>query len=142
MPHITEKFAHGPVTYDVGTDTVIGGRLVMLEADATIIHTTLNTNKCVGVAVDDAKPLSGQVVDGYHATAAIVRSQTAVAYRGVWRLEFSVAATAGDRLVADAAGKVRPWTAGTTTFDQVIGMALENVLINKRGKVLLMIAGS
>lgn len=142
MPHITAKFEHGPVTYDVGTDTVIGGRLVMLEADATIKHTTLNTNKCVGVATDDARPLSGQAVDGYNVTSAIVRSQTAVAYRGVWRLEFDTAAVAGDRLVAAADGKVRPWTAGTTTFDQVIGRALENVLINNRGKVLLMLGGS
>lgn len=142
MPHVTNKIEHGPLTFDCGEDTIIGGRLVEVKSDGTIKHTTANTKKCVGVAIDDARPLDGQSVDGYNVTAAIIRSETAVGYRGVWRLEFSAAADCGDLLVADADGKVTPYTSGTTTFDQVIGMCIEagGVLINKRGRVLLRIA--
>lgn len=143
MPHLTQKLATGPFTCNCGPNTIIGGRLVMPDTVnlGMVIHTTLATTKCLGVALDDAIPLSGQTVDGYAVTAAIIRSEFAVAWEGIYWLDFSVAATFGDLLVADAAGKVRPYTAGTSTYDQIIGRCVEpkNVLINTRGRVRLAI---
>jgi hypothetical protein len=141
MPHVTCVLEHGPEAFhDCGTNTIIGGRLVMPDAATGYIkHTTAATTKCLGVATDDAGPLAGQSVSGYDVTSAILPSETAVAFRGVWKLEFSVAAAFGDLLVADADGKVKPYTAGTSTFDQIIGKCVERsgVLINTRGKVRL-----
>lgn len=139
MPHRTIKLEHGPVTYDVGVDTVIGGRLVEIKADGTIKHTTAATAKCIGMAQDDAQPLTGQAVDGYNVTSAIVRSSTAIAYRGIARLLYAAAAGCGDRLVAAADGKVIPFAGGTHTFDQVVGRCLEpnGVLINTLGRSII-----
>lgn len=141
MPHITNKMEHGPLTFDCGTDTIIGGRLVELKTDGTIKHTTAGTKKFIGVAIDDAMPLAGQAVDGYNVSANIMHSEVAVGYRGVWRLEYAAAAACGDWLVAAADGKVTPYTSGTSTFDQIIGRCVEpgGVLINKRGRTLLTI---
>lgn len=139
MPHVTERFGTGPVTYNVGVDTVIGGRLVEVKTDGTIKHTTAATKKCVGIATDDAKPLTGQSTDGYNVSAAIIRDDVAVARIGVYPLIFSVASGNGDFLVADADGKVKPQTVGTTTFDQIVGRCVEKggVLINTTGLVAL-----
>lgn len=146
MPHITQKMEAGPLTFDVGTNTVVGGQLVMSMTGGFIAPTTSATTKCLGVALDDAKPLAGQAVDGTvgvqgggGVTSAIVRSTTAVASEGVYRLTYSVAAAFGDLLVADTAGKVKPYTAGTTTFDQIVGRCVEplGVLINARGRTRL-----
>lgn len=149
MPHITQKMEAGPLTFNVGTNTVVGGQLVMVDGSTTFIKpTTANTTKCLGVALDDAKPLAGQVVDGVigvqgggGVTANIVRPDVAVAYCGVYRLTYSVAANFGDPLVADAAGKVKPYTPGTTTFDQIVARCVEpaGVLINTRGRTLLLL---
>lgn len=139
MPHRTMKFEHGPLTYDVGVDTVIGGRLVEIKTDGTIKHTTAATKRCVGMAQDDAKPLTGQAVDGYTVTSAIVRSSTAVAYRGVARLLYAAAASCGDLLVAAADGKVIPFADATHTFDQVVGRCIEGggVLIDTLGRSMI-----
>lgn len=139
----------GPLTFDVGLNTVVGGQLVMVDGTTgTIKATTSGTTKCLGVALDDAMPLAGQATDGTvgvqgggGVTAAIIRHNVAVANQGVYRLTYSVAAAFGDWLVADTAGKVKPYTAGTTTFDLIVGRCVEpaGVLINTRGRTMLTI---
>jgi hypothetical protein len=146
MPTMTQKFEKGPLTFNVGPNSVIGGRLVMPDTGnpGTIIHTTLNTTKCLGVALMDAMPLSGQTVDGFAVTSAIVRPDVAVATEGVYRLWASAAINFGDRVVADASGYIKAYTAGTSTFDQIVGKCVEPGGIaapisgvNQRGKILL-----
>lgn len=143
---MTQKFEAGPLTFNVGPNTIIGGRLVMPDTGnaGTIIHTTLNATDVLGVALMDAAPLSGQTVDGFAVTSAITRPDVAVANEGVYRLWASGAIGFGKRVVADANGYVKQYTAGTSTFDQIIGKCVEPGGIpapisgvNQRGKILL-----
>lgn len=140
MPHIVEKFNGGPVTYNVGTNTVLGGRVVIPDAtaaDGTIMHANADgVLNAIGVALDDAEPLAGQTTSGSNVTAAIVRPEVAVAHQGVYRLEFAGAVGFGDLVVAAADGRVQARAA--ETFEAVVGKCIEPegvAAAGTRGKV-------
>lgn len=146
MPSLVQKFEKGPLTFNCGPNTITGGRLVMPDTGnpGNIIHTTLNTPNCLGVALLDAAPLSGQTVDGFAVSSAIIRPDVAVANEGVYRLWASAAIPFGSYVVADANGYVKAYTAGTSTYDQIVGKCVEpNGIsapisgVNQRGKVLI-----
>lgn len=139
MPHIVEKFKLGPVTYNVGTNTVIGGRFVVpdtVAGDGTIMHAgSAGATDVIGVALDDAQPLAGQSTSGANVSAAIVRPEVDVAHVGVFRLEYAATASFGDLLVTSDDGRVQPRAA--ETFDAVVGRCVEPegvALAGDRGK--------
>lgn len=127
MPTAVERFRDGPITYNVGTNTVIGGRLVMPDGTTgTIKHATAGTTLCLGVAKMDARPEAGQATEGYAVTSALIRPDVAVARAPhVYDLTFTANCGWGVHVVCAADGKVTPYTPGTSTFDQIVGKCIE-----------------
>lgn len=127
-----EISAHGPETYHVA-GPVSGGQLVVPSGSDIDVAGDSATN-VLGVAVADADLLSNQNTSGTSVTAVIDRPDVAVAYRGVYRLTYSAAASFGVRLVAAASGQVRPLdTAGGDTLDMIVGICVESAGISSGG---------
>lgn len=121
-----EISAHGPETYQV-SGAVTGGQLVVPDGQQITVAAAGATD-VLGVAVQDADLASNQNTSGTNVTAAIDRQEVAVAYRGVYRLTFDGAgsgAAFGALLVAGASGTVDAYTAGTSTYDAIVGKCVE-----------------
>lgn len=115
----------GPATYEVSAE-VKGGQLVM--ADTTNkgkVKPADGTAACLGVAVTDAEAADSNPTSPLN--TAWPQSQVAVGYGpGEYMLTFNAAATFGDAVVCDAAGKVRKYDAtASDTADLIVGRVTE-----------------
>jgi hypothetical protein len=103
----------GPVVVFEGctaSATVTGGQVLAVSGSMTLAPAAANSAAVVGVAVADA------------ASAAVVRVFVPA---GVWTGTSSGSITAGDKLVAGAAGTLA--TIAANTFEKIVGTALETV---------------
>jgi hypothetical protein len=119
MPGRFAMLATGPDTVEVSV-AVTGGQL--LEPDSTtgkVKPATAGSAKVLGVAIDDGTPRAS-VDFGTH------RPEIGVAY-GPCDIKVKYAANCawGVLLVAAATGQVTPYTAGTSTHDQIVGRCTE-----------------
>lgn len=109
-----------------GASAITAGRLVEYSGDRTVQHAGDKSAKVAGVAM--------QTYDGTAGTGA----KLAVATGGVWYLVASGAITAGQSVVAAAAGKVRAYNAGGgDTPDEIVGKATEAIADTVAGRVEL-----
>lgn len=149
MPAVTNLFEHGPITYTVSASTS-GGQLVAAQSDGTVAPAAADSTAVLGVAVKNAEPsdAGASSTTAYGEDVVDVswpRPEVAVAYRGVYRVTYAAAASFGDLLVAAASGQVTPYTAGTSTFDQIVGRCVETggvAAAGDRGKTMIGTAGS
>lgn len=109
------------LTMTVGATAVLGGQLVKLSGNRTVIPTAAVTDRPVGVALHDAA----------------IGAQVTVACEGVWPLKAAGAIAAGDTLTPGAvAGTV---STDVTTIDamSLVGIALEAIADTAVGRVKL-----
>lgn len=111
MPDVTAVFDdEGPISLTVGATAVVGGQVVEVSADMTVIPAQANSIKVAGVAMQDG------------AIGALVAIDPRPGV--VHRLLANGAIAAGAHLAVGAvAGSVK--TIGAGTFDQKCGLALE-----------------
>lgn len=149
MPAVTNLFEHGPITYPVSASTS-GGQLVEAVSGGTVAPAAAGSVVVLGVAVKNAEPSDAGATSTTAYGADVVdaswpRDEVAVAYRGVFRVTYAAAAAFGDLLVAAANGQVTPYTAGTTTFDAIVGRCVEPggvAAAGDRGKTQIGTAGA
>jgi hypothetical protein len=120
---------HGPDTMEVSAD-VTGGQLVMADGTTGKIKpSTAAAATVLGVALDDAKLASEfPAVPANPLRVDFPRPTTSVANGVDIRVTYSGTANFGDKLVADASGKVRkyaPPSGGTDTADLIVGHCTE-----------------
>jgi hypothetical protein len=111
------------VTFTPG-GTIVGGQVVKLSANRTVIITAAVTDKAVGVALYNAASTDGSVT---------------CATDGVYPCTANGAVTFNDDLTPNAAGAVSTLAAGATT-DQVrtiMGRAYESITTATTGRVKL-----
>lgn len=136
----------GPETYVVastatGAAQIIGGRLVEFHATETgKIQLCANTDKWLGVALYDAHPgqnPNAASPSGFDAfDYSIVQGEVAVAWTGVFKLDFATAANPGDLVYPAVDGKVDN-VVGTHTRPVGIVAQTTAILINTSGYVRL-----
>lgn len=114
LPHYDD----GPISM-VASATITGGNVLEVTGNMTVGPAGAASTKVCGVAAYDA--VSGASLTIYT--------------EGVCDLVASGAISAGDKVVAAAAGKVA--TVGANTFATVIGVALEAIADTATGRVLL-----
>lgn len=90
--------------------TVTGGQILAVSGSGTLAPATANSAAVVGIAIADA------------ASAAAVR---VFCPSGVWTGTSSGSITAGDKLVAGAAGTLA--TIAANTFEKIVGTSLDTV---------------
>lgn len=148
MPQaVVAKLRFGPDTFNAaaaatGTAQIIGGRLVQFSATDTgkVILAADNSDVYLGVALYDAHPSqngSAATPSGFDGfDFSTIQPEVAVAWTGVFKLDFAEAANTGDLVYAAADGKVKK-TKGTAT--RAVGMVVQksNVLVNTSGYVRL-----
>ncbi len=132
-------FQLGPKTLKVSAP-VTGGQLVMADTSNVgfVKPATAGAITVLGVAMTDAQP------DGTDPQAPLdiswARPYVSVAYGPAdVDVTYTTAAAHGDLLVAAAAGAVAKYTAGTSTYDQIVGRctAEGGVLANAMGPMRL-----
>lgn len=114
--HVPHYAATPPVTFTVGATAVVGGQVVEISGNMTVIPGANNSTKGAGVAARDG--IVGALVPAYA--------------DGVHDLTATGAITAGDLITVAANGTVK--TVGAGTFDQVIGKALESIANGAKGR--------
>ena len=122
-----------PITMTVGSGGVVGGNLVELSADWTVIKATDNSKTVIGVALTDAA----------------ATEKVAVAVSGVYPLTAAAAGVVaqGGRIIAGGDGlfKAAPDPDGTYSEAegeialQICGIALADIANDGTGPVLLTI---
>ena len=99
---------------------ITGGQLVYaapLSSVDTLYVAGANALNVLGVAITD-----GNTAANESATDAVPADQTVtVGTHGEYYVTYAAAATVGQLLVAAAAGAVTPYTAGTSTLDEIVG---------------------
>lgn len=113
-----------------------GGQLVKPDPafDGTILPTTVAgaglNNNVLGVAMTDA--VSASVTQTatfpdvpFNINLAQLLPYVAVAWEGTFRLMTSSAFNLGDFAVADIYGQVKKYTAGTSTYDQIVAQCTD-----------------
>jgi len=136
MSGVHYTLQHGPDTVEVSA-AVTGGQLV--EVDGTtgkVKPAGAGAVDVLGVAANDANP-AGSDTDTNYANA---RPHVAIYYTPVdIPVTYAGAATFGQKLVAAADGEVTPYTAGTSTFDQIVGVCTEpgGVAAGAKGRIRL-----
>lgn len=150
MSAVTNIFEQGPISYQV-SESVTGGQLVEPDtSNAGMVHPAAAGSVTVlGVALSDAEPNNDDAESttsyGAHFTdASWPRPEVAVAYRGVFRLTAGSDLDFGELVVAKASGAVTAYTAGTSTFDAVVGRCVEpaGVTSGSKGKIQVGSVGS
>lgn len=123
----TWVFQDGPITFPVAS-AVAKGQLVMPDSTtpSSVKVATAGSTNVLGVAMKAAVNAGGTGSQSDTDRAGIGPT-TSVALSGVVRVTFASAANPGDMLVAAANGAVTKYTAGTSTFDQVVGSAMSVV---------------
>lgn len=141
----TERLQMGPDTVEV---TVSVTRYQLLEVDPA--HVALSgqpprmrvaqagSKTVYGVAADNADPRATDPATGpaiYRPTVACIRVPMET------KAKYAANATLGQLLVAAATGQVTPYTAGTSTHDQIVGRCTqpEGVTSGSYGRIRLYI---
>lgn len=124
MPGAHRYTQLGPDTYEVSA-AVTGGQLVMPDGTTGKVKpATAAAVTVLGVALADAEPAGSDPTSPLNISWA--QPQVAVGYGpGTYDLTYSAACAFGELVVADANGAVKPYTAGTSTFDAVVGRCTE-----------------
>lgn len=122
MPGVIPRQVQGPDTFEVSS-AVTGGQLVEPDTGGKIKPAAANSTKVLGVALNDAQPAGSAPNNPIN--TGWPSPQVAVARDVDVRVTYNAAANLGDPLVTTANGQVKPYTAGTSTFDQVIGRCTE-----------------
>lgn len=136
MSGVPYTLQHGPDTVEVSA-AVTGGMLV--EVDGTtgkVKPAAANSTDVIGVVANDANPAGTDTDTNY----ANQRPHVAVYYAPVdIKVTYAGAGTFGQKLVAAANGQVTPYTAGTSTFDQIVGICTEpgGVAAGAKGRMRL-----
>jgi hypothetical protein len=128
------KFKHGPVSYQVAS-AVSGGQLVMPNSttagDVKVKAATAAATTVLGVAATDAAPLTepalptGTDDNNPLLESSALMPNTAVYNHVVINVTYTGAANFGELLVAGASGQVTAYTAGTSTYDTVVGRCVQ-----------------
>lgn len=116
--HIPHYFPGDTVTFTASA-AITGGQLVEITGNMTVGPAGAASTKVVGVAARDA------------ANGALVPVHRV----GVHDLTATGAITAGDHVVAAAAGTVA--TVGANTFQTDVGIALESIANAAKGRIAL-----
>lgn len=157
MPGIRPVLEQGPLTFSANV-LIKGGQLVIPDGTTGRIKpATAKALNVLGLAIGDASAFGYTNADTTDAWDNPVvnggmypPNEVAVAYRGVWRVKFSGSAVAfGQYVVAAANGLFQGYTAGTDTFDMIVGKCVEplgvtsgNITDGTRCKVLLGAVGA
>ena len=120
------------LSYTVGATPVVAGNLVELSGSRLVIPAQADSTKVVGIAVFDGATGDMISVMGGAAIVPMVNSAGGTV-------------TAGTKVVADAAGTFKGVEAYTGTYvaaemtisQRIIGMAIEDILANATGRVML-----
>lgn len=86
-----------------------------------------NAVNVIGVAMNDAQPYNSLVDTTTGQTPVMaypVADRVTVVNHCEVNVTYAAAATCGEKLVAAANGQVTPYTAGTSTFDEIVGYCL------------------
>jgi len=118
----------GLITPHIASAAIVAGRIVYVDATGTIAVTTGAEVTALGVAVDAA----GAAADEIRVLTMGIGTVTADG-SGV---------SAGDKLVAGAAGVVTTYAGGSHANTQCIGMALEDIAAGETGKAYIMVNNS
>lgn len=115
MTSIQPRFTNGPRTYNAG-EVIDGGQLVEARAGSVIGVAGDASAKVLGVAQKKAAPGPAvgvsRVADASgHLDLTLAPTEVAVISDGFVPVTYAAAAAFGDRLVAAAGGKVRPFAA-------------------------------
>jgi len=131
MANAVPAYESGPITYQVN-QAVVGGQIVQLDTGGMVKPAVANSVIALGVATKDAIPTGtnqNPTVVGVPQSINLspISAYTAVAMTGVWRLTNGGggALALGDLVVCAASGAVQKYTAGTSTFDQIIGKCVD-----------------
>ncbi|GAB3251008.1 capsid cement protein [Kineosporia babensis] len=108
MPEYTPTYLPGTeVTFTAGAD-IVGGQVVVLSTDNTVIPSAGGSNKVVGIATNDTK----------------AGARLTVSRGGVQNPLTTAAIAAGTSFKSAAAGKIAAWVSGTDPADQLLGFTL------------------
>lgn len=140
MGSIQPRFTNGPRTYEA-VEVFAGGTLV--EARAGGVDNpgcgiaADESTKVVGVAQKDANP-AGNAPRAPQAgvlDVTLAPAEVAVISDGFVPVKYSEAAAFGERLVAGAAGTVKPFDSATHTADMIVGWCAQKggVALNATG---------
>lgn len=124
----TWVFQDGPITFQCAS-AVPKGVLVMRDSTtpSQIKVATAGATTVLGVAMKAGAP-AGDATAHTATNRAGVGTSVPVALSGVVRVTFASAVQPGDPLVAAASGQVTKYTSGgTSTYDQIVGTAMEVV---------------
>jgi len=133
MPGLVPYVRQGPVSYQV-VSTVLGGQLVQPDTGGAVKTALANSVTVLGVALHDAGVRTSQ--DGQTvANLAQNPDYLAVGYGLDVRVTYNTAAALGQLLAADATGQVKAYTAGTTTYDAIVGRCTEPLGVAGAGTV-------
>lgn len=133
MAGLTERFARGPITFQVFA-AVAGGQLVApgTAGNAGLVGpAAAGIGNCLGVATTDGMPVgtatTGTTVDGFPSlNTAVVDENVAVARHGVYKLLVAAAGfVLGDHVKTAANGTVQKWISGTDAPDLKIGQCVD-----------------
>ena len=123
----TWVFQDGPITFQCAS-AVPKGALVQRDDTNTGQSKVPSAGgrNVLGLAMKAGAP-SGDATAHSATNRAGFGDQVPVALEGVVRVTFASSAAPGDMLVAAANGQVTAYTTGTSTYDQIVGTAMEVV---------------
>ncbi len=121
MAGVRPYLERGPATYTANV-LVAGGQLVMPDTGGTIKPATAGAATVLGVAADDAAPVSSRTATNFASYRPEVAVYTAPADVAV---TFAANASFGVKVKAAANGQATPWISGTDAADLIIGHVSE-----------------
>lgn len=97
---------------------------------------TANSTAVLGIAMHDALPY-GSILSAIPILAVPGNDRLTIGAHGEFDVVYAANATIGVPLVAAANGQVTPYTAGTSTFDQIVGYCTESTAAGNTGRAYI-----
>lgn len=130
MSGVVPRYKSGPPSYQV-VEAVKGGQLVEARTGSKVGVAAAGSIKVLGVAGSDAQPQADQSGNttsyGAPVTDVSVPQDYVAVHAGDCTIPvtYTTATAFGDLITCTGSGKVGKYTAGTTTYDAVIGRCVE-----------------